>query len=358
MKVCWLTSVAAPYTIRLFEEISKSVDLCVVMDDKKEENRNSEWVLNDSDSYKTYRIGKDYSNKIKQLSCEYDILVDGLYLSRYGYLAVKEFKKQGKKVIMAADGGIPKNRGFIINGIMSFLMKRHSYFLSSSQITDRYFTYYGVDPERIYHYRFTSLDSKNICENKELSRKKEELRKKLAIEDRFTMISVGQPIPRKGFDILIKSYIESDLCDEINLNIIGGKPQPEVKKIVNENNLKNVHFIDLLTTKELNQYYAASDLFILCTREDIWGLVIEEAMSFGLPVITSDNCVAGLHFELIDKNVKICGVTDVKAYSERIKEFYESKGDSSEIRKSILDSVAPYTIENSAQDIIKVLSLL
>ena len=37
----------------------------------------------------------------------------------------------------------------------------------------------------------------------------------------------------------------------------------------------------------------ASDLFVLPTREDIWGLVINEAMSFGLPIITTRKCIAG-----------------------------------------------------------------
>ena len=48
-----------------------------------------------------------------------------------------------------------------------------------------------------------------------------------------------------------------------------------------------VYFLKM-KTDELNRYYAAADAFILCTREDIWGLVIQEAMSFGLPVLLSD----------------------------------------------------------------------
>ena len=358
MKVCWLTSVAAPYTIRLFEQIGRSVDLYVVMDDKKEANRSSEWILPDTGSFSLYRIDKNYSKKINELSQKCDILIDGIYLSRYGFEAVSAFRRKNKKILMAADGGIAKNRGFVINKIMSYLMNRHDCFLSSSEITDRYFLYYGVDKKKIFHYRFTSLDEEDMKINEASCKEKKLLRKELHMSDRFTMVSVGQPIPRKGFDILVRAYKESGLSDEINLFIIGGEAEKEVVRYVEDQHLKNVHFVGLLPKKELNRYYAASDLFILPTREDIWGLVIQEAMSFGLPVITSDNCVCGLHFHQINRDVAVCRNEDVQGYAAAIRACYESKDRMKEISEGIFESIRPYTIENSSRDILNVLSLL
>ncbi len=358
MKICWLTTVAAPYTIRLFEEIAKNVELCVVLDDAREENRNEEWKIIDSDSFKLYVIDKDYRSRIKQIAKEYEILVDGMYLSWYGYIAVKEFKKENKKIVMAADGGIPKDRGFLINGIMSYLMNRHDHFLSSSIITDRYFNFYNVDSDKISHYRFTSLAEKDVINNRKLAEHKNEIRKKLGIDDGFTIISVGQPIDRKGFDILVKAYLESGLKDKANLYIVGGKAQEKVQKVVDDNEMNKVHFIDLVGSKELGEYYAASDLFVLCTREDIWGLVIEEAMSYGLPVITSDNCVAGLHFNKIDGSVTVCESENIREFAQEIKKAFDDKEYLKEMSEKSSDTVKDYTIENSCQDIINILSLL
>ena len=63
-------------------------------------------------------------------------------------------------------------------------------------------------------------------------------------------------------------------------------------------NLKNVYFIPFQNSDIIELYFKAADLFVFPTREDIWGLVINEAMANALPIITTDRCVAGL--ELIE----------------------------------------------------------
>lgn len=61
-----------------------------------------------------------------------------------------------------------------------------------------------------------------------------------------------------------------------------------------ENNLTQIHFEGFKTKEELAMYFKAADIFVHPTREDIWGLVINESMAYGLPVITTNKCVAGM----------------------------------------------------------------
>lgn len=355
-KICWLTVGLSPYSIKLINEVAKTNEVLVVFDEGNEKNRNSEWVLGKENNFKSYFIDKDYKKKIKEFAKEYDCLLDGEYMSFYGYYAVSEFKKNNKETYLIADGGIAKNRGFIVNAFQSYMMKRHDYFLSSSEETNKYFEYYKVDPKKIYLYKFTSLTEKDILDNKNISSYKNQFRKELNIDDKFTLISVGQPIPRKGFDILLKSYIDTELTDKINLYIVGGKPQDEIRKIVEDNKLSNVHFVDLLTSDELKKYYVASDVFILCTREDIWGLVIQEAMSYGLPTITSNNCVCGNHFNRLDNSVIVCDVYDTKSYANNIKDLYENPDLRSTYSNKSFEAIKEYSIENSAKEIIEIVN--
>ena len=64
-----------------------------------------------------------------------------------------------------------------------------------------------------------------------------------------------------------------------------------------ERDLKNVHFSGFMNQTELPAYYAASDIFVLPSGAgETWGLVVNEAMAAGLPVIASDmvGCVPDL----------------------------------------------------------------
>ena len=126
--------------------------------------------------------------------------------------------------------------------------------------------------------------------------KKIKLRIKLGLEEEKIVISVGQFIYRKGFDVLIRSA--GRLNKNIGIYIIGGEPNDYYLNLKNEYKAENLHFIGFKSKYELAEYYKAADLFVFPTREDIWGLVVNEAMAYGLPVITTNRCISGL--ELVD----------------------------------------------------------
>ena len=92
-------------------------------------------------------------------------------------------------------------------------------------------------------------------------------------------------------------------------------------------NLDNVHFIDFKNKDILKEYYYVADVFVLPTREDIWGLVINEALAYGLPVITTDKCMAGLEMIEDGKNGYIIPVNSVKKLAEKLtfKSFFPVK---------------------------------
>ena len=98
------------------------------------------------------------------------------------------------------------------------------------------------------------------------------------------ILAVGQFIHRKGFDVLLQAARTMD--KNIGIYIVGGKPTEEYLQIQKENNLTQIHFEGFKTKEELAMYFKAADIFVHPTREDIWGLVINESMAYGLPVVT------------------------------------------------------------------------
>ncbi len=163
----------------------------------------------------------------------------------------------------------------------------------------------------------------------------------LKLNDNRIVIAVGQFIHRKGFDVLLKAA--SDIDAEIY--IIGGKPDGNFDQYQD----KNVHFLDFMTKDKLREYYRAADVFAMPTREDIWGLVVNEALSYGLPVVTTDKCVAGLELIKPGLNGYIVPVEDYKSLALSInnaaflKAIYSYK------------SISDYTMENMTERHIEIL---
>ena len=165
-------------------------------------------------------------------------------------------------------------------------------------------------------------------------------------------MSVGQPIYRKGFDVLIRAmnhFTESGICAVI----VGGEPYPEcVEELKNAENA-NVVFVPFKTKEELADYYYAADVFAFPTREDIWGLVVNEAMAYGLPIVTTEKCNAGLELVANGKNGYIVPSDNADALYDAIhKIIYES--DYKLFSAESLCRIKSHSIENMAETHIKI----
>lgn len=100
-------------------------------------------------------------------------------------------------------------------------------------------------------------------------------------------IYVGRLWQGKGLDDLLAAYgaLAADGQD-VSLVIVGDGPdEPRYRDLAQ--GLPRVVFSGFVQAPELPRLYAASDVFVFPTLGDPNGLVIEEAMAAGLPVITS-----------------------------------------------------------------------
>jgi glycosyltransferase involved in cell wall biosynthesis len=75
-----------------------------------------------------------------------------------------------------------------------------------------------------------------------------------------------------------------------------GELEKELRAFCVEHALENVVFTDFINQSELPGLYAASDIFVLPSENEPWGLAVNEAMCAGLPVVVSREvgCVADL----------------------------------------------------------------
>lgn len=359
MKVLFLANLPSPYRAMFFCELGKLCDLTVIYERRSASDRNEKWVAH---TEKTYReiyldgkpLGTDNSLSFAIRSYlkkeTYDHCVIGMYSTGTAMVAISYLRLHKIPFIINTDGGFIKQENRLKRTLKRSLMSSASAWLSTGKMATDYLTYYGAKAGRIYQYPFTSVSRAEILNQPLSALEKERLRRKLGMTGQKIAISVGQFIPRKGYDVLMRAL--PLLRTEAELYIVGGTKQ-QFEALVGSTLPEHVHSIDFLEREELFDYYHASDLFILPTREDVWGLVVNEAMACGLPVITTERCGAGAELVQDGINGYLVPVENVGALADKMELLFSS--DYAEMGKRSLELIEKYTFESMAQKHLQIL---
>lgn len=345
IRVLFTSKEPSPYRVDFFNELGKLCDLTVVFERKVSIERDESWYKYKFKYFKEVFLSGIKINKYLKKEL-FDIFIVGGYSTPTGIYTIHILKRRGLPFILNTDGGLIKEDNLIKYKIKKYLISSANYWLSTGKETSKYLKYYGANDERIFMYPFTSLYKKDRLWNPVKNQEKDHIKNKLKISEDKIILTVGRFIYSKGIDVLLKAC--KNLPNEYGIYIIGGEPTEEYLELKNKLNLENVHFVGFKTKDKLKDYYMASDIFVLPTREDVWGLVINEAMAYGLPIITTDRCVAGL--ELIEdyKNGFIVSSDDEKSLHTSIINLMENDELMDSISKNNIDRIKRYTIENMA----------
>ncbi len=102
-------------------------------------------------------------------------------------------------------------------------------------------------------------------------------------------LCVGQLVPRKGVGLLLEALATlAERGVQVELLIAGDGPErPWLEERARTLNLSGVSFLGQRTTDELAQLFRKADFLVFPTLEDVWGLVVNEALWSGLPVLAS-----------------------------------------------------------------------
>ena len=348
MKVLFMTNIPSPYRVDFFNELGKFCDLTVTFTDRFYAERDDSWknfkfenfkgVFLKGFSLKSIRICPEIKKIIKE--GKFDKIICADFTSLTGMIAINYMRKHKITYYLESDGGYAKNGKGLKEKLKRHFIKGAQGYFSTAKVHDNYYLTYGATPDKLIRYPFTSLDKKDIIENVPTLIEKQALKDKLQIKEEKVVLAVGRFIYIKGFDVLLKASKSFD--NSVGFYFVGGEPTEEYLNYKAD----NIHFVGFKNKTELNEYYQMADVFALPTRGDVWGLVINEAMANGLPVVTTDKCIAGL--ELVDDtNGKIVPVDDVDGFVNAIQSIFNQ---SSEIlAKNSLNKIKPYTIQNMAK---------
>jgi glycosyltransferase involved in cell wall biosynthesis len=152
----------------------------------------------------------------------------------------------------------------------------------SSDTRDRARRYYGIErPIRVIPYGFTPPDDGQT----DTAAGSHET----GSEDVFRLIAVGRLVPRKGFDHLLRALAE--LPSSVRLEVVGDGPlAASLRREAAELGVSDrVSWPGFLPRPEILRRLRRSDCFVLSSLHEGLGIVVQEAMHAGLPVIATDN---------------------------------------------------------------------
>jgi glycosyltransferase involved in cell wall biosynthesis len=199
----------------------------------------------------------------------------------------------GKKfVIWTETWDIPRKKSVV----SKFYQKFSDSFLVNSDAVlvhgtnqKKYCMNIGIPKEKIFIFNHCSADKAKLTFEGTVW-------EKLHIENKKVILYVGRLFKKKGVEILLKAFrrLETNM-DNIFLLIVGtGKYTKYLKNLSNKLEIKNINFFGYLNPNEISSAYSVANVFCLPSYTynghggEGWGLVINEAASMSLPIVTTD----------------------------------------------------------------------
>ena len=357
MKILVVFNHPAPYKVKLFNELAKSIDIDVIFELKKAKNRtDSFYKFNKYDfntiNLKLHPIGAEnvwggaLKRYIKKHHQEYDHIIMNGYSQFAEMSAIKMMNKNHIPFTLMINGGVIHDEMNFKRKYKTKLISSAASYFSPNEESNKYLIYYGADPKKINMYKYSNIMEKEIA-HQPLD---EETRKQICLKYHLPygklFVNPGQFIARKNNEQLLSIF--NGRTD--TLILVGRGPLlKKYQKYIKQNNMHNVFIMDYLDEHDIKEVLKAGTALITLSKEDIFGHTILEALANGLPVISSNKVVSALEMIKNGENGYIVNIEDEDEINQAIVNAPSLEFD------TIVKSLNNHTIEQTAKDILKAL---
>jgi 1,2-diacylglycerol 3-alpha-glucosyltransferase len=199
-------------------------------------------------------------------------------------------------VVMSESTAWDERRTFWKEWIKTRLVKMNSAGLAGGTPHEKYLVQLGLAPDRVF-LGYDVVDNDYFRQQADAARADvEKLRQKFWLPEKYFLAS-ARFIEKKNLFRLLQAYahyreLAADKNNLWSFVLLGDGPlKPELKKLISHLKLENhVHLPGFKQYHELPVYFGLAGAFIHASTTEQWGLVVNEAMASGLPVLVSDRC--------------------------------------------------------------------
>jgi glycosyltransferase involved in cell wall biosynthesis len=358
-KLVVLTEIISPYRIPVFNCLARieGIDLHVIFLAENDPETRS-WLVYKNEIQFSYEVLHSYRVNCGRYKLLFnrgvcnvlsrtapDVIVCGGYNYVASWQSLSWARRNGIPFLLWSESHARDRRrnNRFIERLKTHFIRRCSAFIVPGKAASHYLTAFHIARERIFV-------APNAVDNDLFGQIARGVREQAAIErlqlglpQRF-FIFVGRLVIEKGVFDLLSAYrrLDPGIACTVGLVFVGDGPaRTELEKAARDIAAGSIQFRGFVQREMLARYYALSDALVFPTHTDTWGLVVNEAMACGLPVVCAD--VAGCAADLIKEgwNGRVIRANDINQLTCVLEELITQRqslaamGENS--RKRILD---------------------
>jgi glycosyltransferase involved in cell wall biosynthesis len=209
--------------------------------------------------------------------------------------------------------------------LKQFLFRFVHWFMFIGRQNNLFYRYLGVNESKLLFTPYAVDNDRFQLAARQWIHQKPTLRKELGLPQHARIILfVGKYIQKKRPLDILAAYEKLSLPDVCLVMVGEGELRMEMENFIREHSLNQVYLTGFVNQKDIEKYYAVADIFVMCSGEgETWGLSVNEAMNFGLPIVVSD--MTGCAFDLVvdGKNGFVFKTGDVDGLALRLEMAFQ-----------------------------------
>ena len=234
--------------------------------------------------------------------------------------AIRACKRTGTPILVRGDSHLATPRSPWLRAVKwpayRWLISQFDGYLVVGSRARAYVLHYGARADRCFDAPH-SVDNQFFASHADAIRhERPSLRRECGVpEDGPAALFVGKLIDGKAADVFIESVARAAAHTSLTGLIVGDGPlRPTLEALARRLNAP-VRFAGFLNQTQLVRAYAMSDVLVVPSVSETWGLVINEAMASGLPAVVSSGVGAADDLVLPGRTGDVFPVGDVNALS-------------------------------------------
>jgi glycosyltransferase involved in cell wall biosynthesis len=229
-------------------------------------------------------------------------------------------------------------------------------FLYIGDQNKQFYEYHKIKPNKLFFSPYSVDNDFFHSEFIKLKAQKTEIKNELKISEKdIVILFSGKLINKKRPFDLLEAFYKMNLPNSKLIFLGDGELKSELSRKVSDYQLdEKVIFTGFVNQSEISKYYLVADVFVLPSSiGETWGLVVNEAMNFGLPVIVSD--VPGSAYDLVQEgqNGFVFPVGNVDYLSEKLLEICSSQRMRNDFGKASIEIIKKYSYSTIIDEINK-----